>query len=168
MPFPIPITTYVAQLPTHTQRHIGTTLLARGLDREDVLAALDSRLCDLEDTLPLDHLETLLSVPKGCTLVFLSSEETCNPLLALQAVYVSAEKWNGFLQPSATADAFGRFLAAWHEHRPDANFGEFRVTDDGLLYRHATETWEDAELFPFDGTTDDDVPVYLLSGWQWV
>jgi hypothetical protein len=46
-------TTYINQLPGDTQKAIKEELVGMGLSMEDIECAMDSRLCDLEDTIDI-------------------------------------------------------------------------------------------------------------------
>lgn len=46
-------TTYIAQLPAEAQNGIKRELEELGLNEEDINNAMDSRLCDLEDTIDI-------------------------------------------------------------------------------------------------------------------
>lgn len=49
-------TSYIAQLPIEMQNEIKNKLINLGLCEEDIEKAMNSRLCDLEDTLELRDL----------------------------------------------------------------------------------------------------------------
>lgn len=44
-------TIYICQLSAEYQAQIRQTLTEKGINKEDIKAALNSRLCDLEDTI---------------------------------------------------------------------------------------------------------------------
>lgn len=49
-------TLFVSQLSKEDQGKIEALLIAEGLNREDIETAMDSRLCDLSDTINLKEL----------------------------------------------------------------------------------------------------------------
>lgn len=101
------------------------------------------------------------------TLVYIFSDpENYVPELALRADQVLPERWNGWLQPVATADALRDFLSAWQANDPNGLWGTFEVTPEAIRYRRIDD--DEPEVFARHGETSDGTPTYLLSGWMWV
>lgn len=92
--------------------------------------------------------------------------ENLTPELALRAEAILPERWNGFMQPIATADAFEAFLAAWRRNDPNGLWGTLEVTPEAIHYRRIDD--DEPEVFARHGETSDGTPTYLLSGWMWV
>lgn len=100
--------------------------------------------------------------------VFLdSAPENLVPELALEAETVLAERWNGWLRPYATAQAFGQFLDAWRRNDPNGIWGYVSEVGDVLVCSRPDDDDPDDE-FPQVGATADGTPLYDLTGWVWV
>jgi hypothetical protein len=96
-----------------------------------------------------------------------SAPENLTPELALTAERVLDERWNGWLRPLATADAFGAFLDAWRANDPNGNWGFVSEVGDTLVCT-VTDDDEPADVFPRVDQTGDGTPIYDLTGWVWV
>lgn len=95
-----------------------------------------------------------------------SAPENFVPELALKAEYVLEERWNGWLQPVATAEAFGAFLDAWRANDPNGVWGYATEVGDVLMVTR-TDSDEYDDYFGRVGETADGTPLYNLSGWVW-
>lgn len=96
-----------------------------------------------------------------------SAPENITPELALKADRVLEERWNGWLRPLATADAFGAFLDASRRNDPNGIWGYATEVGD-VLVCSVTDSDEPADEFPRAGKTADGTPLYDLSGWVWI
>lgn len=96
-----------------------------------------------------------------------SAPENLVPELGLRVVSVLADRWNGWLRPLATADAFGNFLDAWRRNDPNGVWGWVTEVDDVLVCSRSDDD-EPADEFPKVGTLPDGRAVYDLTGWNWV
>jgi hypothetical protein len=96
-----------------------------------------------------------------------SAEENITPELALKAERVLEERWNGWLRPLATADAFGSFLDAWRRNDPNGIWGYVTEVGDTLVCS-VIDSDEPADEFPRAGETADGTPLYDLTGWVWI
>lgn len=95
------------------------------------------------------------------------SPENLTPELALSAAVVLDDRWNGWLRPLATADAFGTFLDAWRRNDPNGVWGWATEVGDTLVVTRSDDD-EPADEFPRAGEAADGTPLYDLSGWVWV
>lgn len=96
-----------------------------------------------------------------------SAPENITPELALRADRVLAERWNGWLRPLASAEAFGRFLDAWRANDPNGIWGYATEVGDTLVCS-VIDSDEPADQFPRAGETADGTPLYDFTGWVWV
>ena len=94
-----------------------------------------------------------------------SAPENITPELALKAERVLDERWNRWLRPLATADAFGDFLCAWRRNDPNGTWGYVTEVGDTLIYLRNDD--DEPEEFPCSGETADGTPLYDLTGWVW-
>lgn len=101
----------------------------------------------------------------GTTLVCLDSDDrTTAPMLRCT---LAGQRWNGWLWPIATAEAFATFLAQWRTNDPNGEWGRVAVSvDSGDLWY--VVDGEVTDVFPRCGTTPDSTPLYSLDGWTWV
>lgn len=51
-------TTYICQLPIKYQTQIKQKLTEKGINKQDIETALNSRLCDLEEVLNIEEVQT--------------------------------------------------------------------------------------------------------------
>lgn len=96
-----------------------------------------------------------------------SAPENLVPELALHAERVLDERWNGWLRPLATADAFGRFLDSWRANDPNGTWGYVTEVGD-ILVCSVPDSDEPADEFPRAGETVDGTSLYDLAGWVWI
>lgn len=96
-----------------------------------------------------------------------SAPENITPELALQAERVLEERWNGWLRPLASADAFGRFLDAWRVNEPNGIWGYVTEVGDVLVCSRSDDD-EPADEFPRAGETAEGTPLYDFTGWVWI
>jgi hypothetical protein len=96
-----------------------------------------------------------------------SAPENLIPELALNAERVLDERWNGWLRPLATADAFGRFLDAWRANDRNGTWGYVTEVGDTLVCSVADGD-EPADEFQLAGETADGTPLYDFTGWAWI
>lgn len=100
--------------------------------------------------------------------VFLdSAPENLVPEFALDAERVLDQRWNGWLRPLATAEAFGHFLDAWRANDPNGTWG-YVTAVGGTLVCSVADDDEPADEFPLAGETAEGTPLYDLSGWAWI
>ncbi len=95
-----------------------------------------------------------------------SAPENFTPEFALRAVRVLDERWNGWLRPLATADAFGAFLDAWRRNDPNGIWGYVTEVGDTLVGTVGDDE-EASDVFPRAGIMADGTALYDLSGWAW-
>lgn len=50
-------TTYICQLSAECKNHIRQVLAEKGIDKEDIETALNSRFCDLESTINIEEVQ---------------------------------------------------------------------------------------------------------------
>lgn len=101
-------------------------------------------------------------------LVYLdSAPENITPELGLCADRVLPERWNGWLRPLATANAFGAFLDAWRSNDPNGIWGYVTEVGDTLVCSRPDDV-EPADEFPRAGETSDGAALYDLTGWVWI
>ena len=96
-----------------------------------------------------------------------SAPENITPELALGAERVLDERWNGWLRPLATADAFGAFLDAWRRNDPNGIWGYVTEVGDTLVCS-MTDSDEPPTSSLEPGETADGTPLYDLTGWVWI
>lgn len=104
------------------------------------------------------------------TLVYLdNAPENCTDELALHAVRIADETWNGWAVPIVTAVEFCRFVSAWAANDPNGDWRADTIDEnDGLLsfYSADGDSWDHwPSLYP--ETSDDGAAVYALDGWVW-
>lgn len=95
-----------------------------------------------------------------------STPENMVPELALEAVSVLDERWNGWIRPITTAQALGDFLDAWRANDPNGVWGHVTEIGETLVCTRVDDD-DFADEFPRVGTTEDSQAVYDLSGWAW-
>jgi hypothetical protein len=96
-----------------------------------------------------------------------SASENLIPELALDACQVLPDRWNGWLRPVATADAFGRFLDAWRANDPNGIWGYVTEVGDRLVCTRSDDE-DPADVFPQVDTLPDGAALYDFTGWTWV
>lgn len=96
-----------------------------------------------------------------------SASENLVPELALRADRVLGDRWNGWLRPLSTAEAFGDFLDAWRWNDPNGTWGHVSEVGDRLVYS-ASDSDDIEDAFPRVARTSDGTALYDLSGWVWV
>lgn len=99
--------------------------------------------------------------------VYIDAEDTIYAP-ALEAVMVNATRWNGWLVPVVTEQAFRDFIAASKADDPNGTYDVrgIMVTDEGLIYSTGDHDYDD--MWPMVGETSDGTPVYALAGWCWI
>ncbi|MQW77313.1 hypothetical protein GHK92_15675 [Nocardioides sp. dk4132] len=65
-----------------------------------------------------------------------SAPENITPELAPRPERVLDDRWNGWLRPLATAEAFGAFLDAWRCNDPNGTWGYHRGRRPTRLLGH--------------------------------
>ena len=104
----------------------------------------------------------------GMPLAYLdSAPENFIPELGLRVVSILPDRWNGWLRPHATADAFGAFLDEWRRNDPNGNWGWASEVGDTLVCSRADDE-DPADEFPMVGMPPDGQAVYDFTGWTWV
>lgn len=103
---------------------------------------------------------------RGMEIYVESAPENFIPELSLRAEYVLSERWNGWLRPVATAEAFGVFLDAWRRNDPNGIWGYVTEVGSALICT-TVDSDEPAEAFPRCGETDAGTALYDLTGWNW-
>src|SRR4051794_37421418 len=93
------------------------------------------------------------------------ARENITPELALKAERVLEDRWNGWLRPLATADAFGDFLYAWRRNDPNGTWGYVTEVGDTLIYLRNDD--DEPEEFARAGETADGTSLYDFTGWVW-
>ena len=86
--------------------------------------------------------------------------------LALKAELVLDDRWNGWLRPLATAEAFGDFLYAWRRNDPNGTWGYVTEVGETLIYLRNDD--DEPEEFPRAGQTADGDSLYDFTGWVWI
>ncbi|WP_406048231.1 hypothetical protein [Kribbella sp. NBC_00889] len=108
----------------------------------------------------------MLSEARRAEVYLDDAPENITPELGLKAERVLDERWNGWLRPLATADAFGDFLYAWRRNDPNGTWGYVTEVGDTLIYLRNDD--DEPEEFPRAGETADGAPIYDLTGWVWI
>lgn len=76
-----------------------------------------------------------------------SAPENLVPELGLRVVSILPERWNGWLRPLGTADAFGNFLDAWRRNDPNGIWGWATEVGDTLVCSRSDDD-DPADEFP--------------------
>jgi hypothetical protein len=95
-----------------------------------------------------------------------SAPETFVSELALDAVDVLPDKWNGWLRPIATADALGAFLDAWRRNDPNGVWGWATEVGDTLVVTRSDDD-DPGDTFSQVGADVEGRALYDLTGWAW-
>jgi hypothetical protein len=102
------------------------------------------------------------------TIVYLdSAPENLVPELGLRVVSVLPDRWNGWVRPLATADAFGNFLDAWRRNDPNGIWGWVSEVGDTLVCSRSDDD-DPVDEFPKVDRLPDGRAIYDLTGWTWV
>lgn len=96
-----------------------------------------------------------------------SAPENIVPELALDAAQVMPDRWNGWLRPLATAQAFGTFLDAWRANDPNGIWGHATEVGSTLICTRPDDD-EPADEFPQASMLSDGTPLYDFTGWTWI
>lgn len=95
-----------------------------------------------------------------------SAPETYVPDLALDAVGMLPDRWNGWLRPIATAEAVGAFLDAWRRNDPNGVWGWATSVGDTLVVTRSDDD-DPGDTFLQVGVDADGRALYDLTGWAW-
>lgn len=87
--------------------------------------------------------------------------------LGLRAETVPPTTWNGWVRPTATAEAVGDFLDAWRLNDPNGTWGWVTEVGDKLVISDS-DTDDPTDSFPSVGVDANGVALYDLTGWCWV